>query len=74
MSVVYGVEIPMSEVEKLALTLFLKTLRKPPALVSEDEVRLLVDEAHSFANGQLWIRYEPTLNMLICKVVNDERE
>jgi len=55
------------EVEKLALTLFLKTLRKPPALISEDDVRCLVESVHEFVSGRLWIYYDPILDTIICE-------
>lgn len=63
----------MVNIDKLILTLFLKTLHKSPALISEDEVRLLIEEADNFVKGKIWIRYEPILNTLICKIVEDKK-
>lgn len=57
----------VENIENLAITLFLKTLRKAPALISAEEVRLLVDAAQRFAKGEISIQYEPTVNTIVCR-------
>jgi len=56
------------EVEKIILTLLLRTTPPTPHITA-DAIRMMIEEAEKFANGELWVRYEPSLRCIIFKVV-----